>query len=38
MIPVRESLRVAHIAWVLMRHGLDEIILAIHLFRVVIRK
>ena len=33
MIPVRESLRVSHIAWVLMRHGLDEIILAIHLFR-----
>jgi ubiquinone biosynthesis protein len=33
MIPVRESLRVAHIAWVLMRHGLDEIILAAHLFR-----
>ena len=33
MIPVRESLRVAHIAWVLMRHGLDEIILAVHLFR-----
>ncbi len=33
MIPVRESLRVAHIAWVLVRHGLDEIILAAHLFR-----
>ncbi|MCG6967904.1 MAG: ubiquinone biosynthesis regulatory protein kinase UbiB [Chromatiaceae bacterium] len=33
MIPVRESLRVAHIAWVLMRHGLDEIVLAAHLFR-----
>jgi len=33
MIPVRESLRVAHIAWVLMRHGLDEFILAAHLFR-----
>ncbi|MCB1925157.1 MAG: ubiquinone biosynthesis regulatory protein kinase UbiB [Gammaproteobacteria bacterium] len=33
MIPIRESLRVAHIAWVLMRHGLDEIILAVHLFR-----
>ncbi len=33
MIPVREGLRVAHITWVLMRHGLDEIILAAHLFR-----
>jgi len=33
MIPVRESLRVAHIAWVLVRHGLDEFILAAHLFR-----
>ena len=33
MIPVRESLRVVHIAWVLMRHGLDEFILAAHLFR-----
>lgn len=33
MIPVRESLRVINIAWVLMRHGLDEFILAAHLFR-----
>lgn len=33
MIPVRESLRVVHIAWVLLRHGLDEIVLAAHLFR-----
>lgn len=33
MIPIREGLRMAHIAWVLMRHGLDEIILAAHLFR-----
>jgi len=33
VIPVRESLRVAHIGWVLMRHGLDEIVLAAHLFR-----
>ncbi len=33
MIPIRESLRVAHIGWVLMRHGLDEIVLAAHLFR-----
>ena len=35
MIPVREGLRVIHITWVLMRHGLDEIILAAHLFRPV---
>jgi len=33
MLPLRESLRVAHITWVLMRHGLDEFILAAHLFR-----
>ena len=33
MIPVREGMRVVHIAWVLMRHGLDEFILAAHLFR-----
>jgi ubiquinone biosynthesis protein len=33
VIPVRESLRVAHIAWVLLRHGLDELVLAAHLFR-----
>jgi ubiquinone biosynthesis protein len=33
MIPVRESVRVVHIAWVMMRHGLDEFILAAHLFR-----
>jgi ubiquinone biosynthesis protein len=33
MIPVRESLRVAHIAWVLVRNGLDEFILAAHIFR-----
>ncbi len=33
MIPVREGLRVVHIAWVLLRHGLDEYILAAHLFR-----
>ena len=35
MIPVRESLRVAHIGWVLMRHGLDDIVLEAHLFRPV---
>ncbi len=33
MIPFRESLRVAHITWVLLRHGLDEVVLAAHLFR-----
>ncbi len=33
MIPIRESLRVMRIGWVLMRHGLDEVILAAHLFR-----
>ncbi len=33
MIPVRESFRVINIAWVLLRHGLDELVLAAHLFR-----
>jgi ubiquinone biosynthesis protein len=33
MIPFREALRLTHITWVLLRHGLDEIILAAHLFR-----
>ena len=33
MIPVRQGLRVAHITWVLLRNGLDEFILAAHLFR-----
>jgi len=33
MIPFREGLRVVNITWVLMRYGLDEIILAAHLFR-----
>jgi ubiquinone biosynthesis protein len=33
VIPIRESLRVAHITWVLLRHGLDELVLAAHLFR-----
>ncbi|WP_043106765.1 ubiquinone biosynthesis regulatory protein kinase UbiB [endosymbiont of unidentified scaly snail isolate Monju] len=33
MMPLREALRVVHIAWVLARHGLDEILLATHLFR-----
>lgn len=33
MMPLREALRVVHIAWVLARHGLDEVLLATHLFR-----
>jgi len=33
MIPVRDGIRVVHIAWVLLRNGLDEFILAAHLFR-----
>jgi ubiquinone biosynthesis protein len=33
MIPFRQGIRVVHIAWVLAKHGLDEFILAAHLFR-----
>ena len=33
MIPVRDGIRVVHITWVLLRNGLDEFILAAHLFR-----
>ena len=33
MIRFGEGLRLMHITWVLLRHGLDEIILAAHLFR-----
>jgi ubiquinone biosynthesis protein len=33
MIPVRQGMRVIHIAWVLLKNGLDEFILAAHLFR-----
>jgi len=33
VIPVRQGFRVVHIAWVLLRNGLDEFILAAHLFR-----
>lgn len=33
MIPIRQGVRVVHIAWVLGKHGLDEFILAAHLFR-----
>jgi ubiquinone biosynthesis protein len=35
MIRPGQLLRVAHINWVLVRHGLDEVILATHLFRPV---
>ena len=33
MMRIGEGLRLMHITWVLLRHGLDEIILAAHLFR-----
>ena len=33
MIRPAEAFRIIHIAWVLLRHGLDEFILAAHLFR-----
>ena len=33
MIRPAEALRMLHINWVLLRHGLDEVILATHLFR-----
>jgi ubiquinone biosynthesis protein len=29
----KDALRLLHISWVLLRHGLDEVILAVHLFR-----
>ncbi len=35
MIRPAEALRLLHINWVLLRHGLDEVILAAHLFRPV---
>lgn len=35
MIRPAEALRLLHINWVLLRHGLDEVILATHLFRPV---
>ncbi|MES9966320.1 MAG: AarF/UbiB family protein, partial [Sedimenticola sp.] len=35
MIRPTEALRLLHINWVLLRHGLDEVILATHLFRPV---
>ncbi|WP_456415483.1 ubiquinone biosynthesis regulatory protein kinase UbiB [Thiolapillus sp.] len=33
MIPLRQGIRVIHITWVLLRNGLDEFVLAAHLFR-----
>ena len=33
MIPLRQSARVLNIAWIMMRNGLDEFILAAHIFR-----
>ncbi|OOZ17185.1 ubiquinone biosynthesis regulatory protein kinase UbiB [Solemya velum gill symbiont] len=33
MIGIREGVRLAHISWVLLRHGLDEIVLSAHLLR-----
>jgi ubiquinone biosynthesis protein len=33
MVGYRQALRLMHINWVLLRHGLDEIILAAHIFR-----
>ena len=33
MIRPAQALRLIHINWVLLRHGLDEVILATHLFR-----
>jgi len=35
VIPFRQGTRLVHINWVLLRHGLDEVILAAHLFRPV---
>ena len=35
MIRPSQALRLMHINWVLMRHGLDEVVLATHLFRPV---
>lgn len=35
MIGISQLLRLQHISWILVKHGLDEIILATHLFRPV---
>ncbi len=33
MLRITNALRIFHISWVLLKHGLDEVILAAHLFR-----
>jgi ubiquinone biosynthesis protein len=33
LLRITDALRIFHISWVLLRHGLDEVILAAHLFR-----
>lgn len=35
MIRIRDAFRIIHISWVLLRHGLDEVVLAAHLFRAI---
>ena len=35
MIRFRDAFRIIHISWVLLRHGLDEVVLAAHLFRAI---
>ncbi|MBT4836338.1 MAG: ubiquinone biosynthesis regulatory protein kinase UbiB [Methylococcales bacterium] len=35
MLKISQALRLIHISWVLIKHGLDEVILATHLFRPV---
>ena len=35
MIRLRDAFRIIHISWVLLRHGLDEVVLAAHLFRAI---
>ena len=35
MIRFGDAFRIIHISWVLLRHGLDEVVLAAHLFRAI---
>ena len=35
MLRITNALRIFHISWVLLKHGLDEVILAAHLFRAI---
>lgn len=35
MIRPSDAMRIMHISWVLLKHGLDEVILAAHLFRAI---